>query len=139
MLGLQSSGHDLEVRHHPLPITRAESHGHTCLHGWGEGMEPRVLLVEIFFLINLFILFIYFWLHWVFVAVCGFSLVAASESYSLLQCVGFSLWWLLLLWSMGSRCAGSVVVAHGPSCSGACGILPDQGSNPCPLHWQADS
>ena len=30
-------------------------------------------------------------------------------------------------------------VAHGPSCSAACGILPDQGSNPCPLHWQADS
>ena len=39
----------------------------------------------------------------------------------------------------GSRCAGSVVVAHGPSCSMACGILPDQGSNPCPLNWQADS
>ena len=35
--------------------------------------------------------------------------------------------------------AGSVVVAHGPSCSAACGILADQGSNPCPLHWQADS
>ena len=30
-------------------------------------------------------------------------------------------------------------VAHGPSCSVACGILLDQGSNPCPLHWQADS
>ena len=30
-------------------------------------------------------------------------------------------------------------VAHGPSRSVACGILPDQGSNPCPLHWQADS
>ena len=30
-------------------------------------------------------------------------------------------------------------VAHGPSCSAACGIFPDQGSNPCPLHWQADS
>ena len=27
----------------------------------------------------------------------------------------------------------------GPSCSAACGILPDQGSNPCALHWQADS
>ena len=27
----------------------------------------------------------------------------------------------------------------GPSCSAACGIFPDQGSNPCPLHWQADS
>ena len=39
----------------------------------------------------------------------------------------------------GSRHAGSVVVAHGLSCSGACGIFPDQGLNPCPLHWQADS
>ena len=45
----------------------------------------------------------------------------------------------LLLWSTGSRRAGSVVVAHGPSCSTACGIFPDQGSNPRPLHWQADS
>ena len=26
-----------------------------------------------------------------------------------------------------------------PSCSAACGIFPDQGSNPCPLHWQAAS
>ena len=34
---------------------------------------------------------------------------------------------------------GSVAVAHRPICSVACGILPDQGSNPCPLHWQADS
>ena len=24
-------------------------------------------------------------------------------------------------------------------CSVACGIFPDQGLNPCPLHWQADS
>ena len=45
----------------------------------------------------------------------------------------------LLLRSTGSRRAGSVVVAHGPSCSAACGIFPDQGLNPCPLHWQADS
>ena len=37
------------------------------------------------------------------------------------------------------RRAGSVVVAHELSCSAACGILPDQGSNPCPPHWQADS
>ena len=28
---------------------------------------------------------------------------------------------------------------HGLSCSTACGIFPDQGSNLCPLHWQADS
>ena len=35
--------------------------------------------------------------------------------------------------------AASVVVVHGLSCSAACGIFPDQGSNPCLLHWQADS
>ena len=39
----------------------------------------------------------------------------------------------LSLRSTGLRRAGSVVVAHGPSCSAACGIFPDQGSNPCPL------
>ena len=43
------------------------------------------------------------------------------------------------LQSPGSRRAGSAIVAHGPSCSAACGIFPDQSSNPCPLHWQADS
>ena len=109
-----------------------------------------------FFKINLFI---YFWLHWVFVAVRGLSLVAASGGYSSLRCAVFSLRWLLLLWSTGSRragfsicgtrasvivahglqSAGSVVVAHGLSCSAAYGIFPDQGLNPCPLHWQADS
>ena len=79
------------------------------------------------------------------------SLVAASGGYTSLRCVGFSLWWLLLLWSTGSRRAGSVVVAlrlqsagsvvvvHRLSCSTACGIFPGQGSNPCPLHWQVDS
>ena len=30
-------------------------------------------------------------------------------------------------------------VAHGPGRSTACGIFPDQGSNPCALRWQADS
>ena len=33
----------------------------------------------------------------------------------------------------------SLVVAHGFSCPVACGFLPDQESNSCPLHWQADS
>ena len=54
------------------------------------------------------------------------------------RCAGLSLSRPLLLWSTGSRRAGSAVVAHGPSCSAARGIPPDQGSNPCPLHWQAD-
>ena len=73
------------------------------------------------------------------VSVRGLPLVAASGGHSSSQCTGLSLSWPLLLRSTGSRRAGSVVVAHGPSCSTACGILPDQGSNPCPLHWQADS
>ena len=127
-----------------------------------------------------FYFYFYFWLHWVFVAACGLSLVAASGGYSSLRCTGFSLQWLLLLrstgsrhagfsscsmraqqlWHVGSRacglqqlwCVGSVVaarglqgarasvaVAHRLSCSVACGIFLDQGSNPCPLHWQVDS
>ena len=53
-----------------------------------------------------FTLFIYFWLHWVFVAVRRLSLVVASGGYSLLQCAGFSLQWLLLLRSTGSRREG---------------------------------
>ena len=67
------------------------------------------------------------------------SLVAASGGHSSSRCAGPSLSRPLLLRSTSSSRAGSVVVAHGPSCSAACGILPDQGSNQCPLHWQADS
>ena len=69
----------------------------------------------------------------------GLSLVAASGGHSSSRCTGLSLSPPLLLRSTGSRRAGSVAVAHGPSCSAAYGIFPDQGSNPCPLHWQADS
>ena len=36
----------------------------------------------------------------------GLSLVVSSGGYSLLWCIGFSLRWFLLLWSMGSRCMG---------------------------------
>ena len=36
----------------------------------------------------------------------AFSVVAASSGYSLLQCAAFSLQWLLLLQSTGSRYAG---------------------------------
>ena len=82
---------------------------------------------------------IYFWLCWVFVSVRGPSLVVASGGHSSSRCVGLSPSRPLLLRSTGSRYAGSVAVAHGPSCSAACGIYPDQGLNPCPLHQQADS
>ena len=92
-----------------------------------------------FFLILFIYFYIYFWLCWVLASVRGPSPVAASGGRSSSQCAGVSPSRPLLLWSTGSRCTGSVAVAHGPSCSAACGILPDQGSNPCPLHWQADS
>ena len=81
----------------------------------------------------------YVWLCWVFVSVRGLSLVVASGGHSSSRCAGLSPSRPPLLRSTGSRRAGSVIVAHGPSCSAACGILPDQGSNPHPLHWQADS
>ena len=86
----------------------------------GKRTDPE-FMAAFFFFINLFNLFIYFWLHWVFVAARGLSLVAASRGYSSLRCTGLSLRWLLLLQSTGSRYVGfsscgtraSVVVAHG--------------------------
>ena len=79
-----------------------------------------------------------------------FSPAAASGGYSLMKCTGFSLRWFLLLstdpWCTGfSRCSrpAPVVVAQGLKRVGsvvvACGIFLDQGSDPRPLHWQADS
>ena len=69
----------------------------------------------------------------------GLSLVVASGGHSSSRCAGLSLSRPLPLWGTGSRCAGSAAVARGPSCPTACGIFPDQGSNPCSLHYQADS
>ena len=94
---------------------------------------------SLFFFFFNFYLFIYLWLCWVLVSVRGLSPVVASGGHSSSRCAGLSLSRPLPLWSTGSRRAGSVVVAHGPSRSTACGIFPDQGSNLCPLHWQADS
>ena len=104
-------------------------------------------VIFFFFFFNFFFkfyLFIYLFIYllmlcWVFISVRGLSLVVASGRHSSSRCAGLSLSQPLLLRSTGSRRAGSVIVAHGPSCSVACGIFPDQGSNPCPLHWQADS
>ena len=114
----------------------------------GEGHDSTRKTFLFFFLnfgfvclfVCLFIyLFIYLWLCWVFVSVRGLSPVAASGGHSSSWCAGLSLSQPLFLRSTGSRRAGSVIVAHWPSCSAACGIFPDQGPNPCPLHWQADS
>ena len=114
--------------------------------GWGgtlsrgsERIPIGILKSMDFFFLKIIYLFIYLWLCWVFVSARGLSPVAASGGHSSSRCVGLSVTRPLLLWSTDSRRAGSAIVAHGPSCSAACGILPDQGSNPCPLHWQADS
>ena len=42
--------------------------------------------------------------------------------------------WARSLWR-----PGSVTAAQQPSSPAACGVFPDQGSNLCLLHWQADS
>ena len=121
--------------HMTLPLLH--SIGQNKSQGQGEFKEVRNEL-HLFFFFNFIYLF-YFWLCWVFVSVRGLPLVAASGGHSSSRCVGLSVSRPLLLRSTDSRRAGSVVVAHGPSHSAACGIFPDQGSNPCPLHWQADS
>ena len=120
------------------------AHGLGCSAACGifpdQGSNPCPLHWQADSFIYLFIyLFIYFWLCWVFVSVRGLSLVVASGGHSSSRCAGLSLLRPLLLRSTGSRRSGSAVVAHGPSCSAACRIFPVQGSNPCPLHWQADS
>ena len=57
----------------------------------------------------------------------GLSLVVVSRGYSSLQCTGFSLRWLLLLWSTGSRCVGF------SSCSTWAQQLRHAGSRACGL------
>ena len=76
-----------------------------------------------------------------FVEVHGLVIVVAS----LVEEHGLQARGLQQLWLTGSvvvahelQSTGSVVVAHRLSCSAACGIFPGQGSNPCPLHWQAE-
>ena len=65
-------------------------------HGRREKRALWGLSLSLSLFLDLFILFIYFWLCWVLVAARGLPLVAASGGYSSLQCVGFSLQWLLL-------------------------------------------
>ena len=73
------------------------------------------------------IYFICLCLCWVFIAALRLSLAAASRGYSLVAVLG-----LLIA-------VDSLVAEHGPSCPTARGIFPNQGLNPCLLHWQLDS
>ena len=83
----------------------------TLKHRWslnGQYSKCFLVILRVFksnsFLKKIYLL--YFWLYWVFIAVHGLSLVVVSRGYSLLWCEGFSLWWLLLLRSTGSKCMG---------------------------------
>ena len=95
----------------------------------------------------------YYLLPWVFAAACGISLVVVNGGYSPVALLGF----LIAVTSLAARggalghvgfnscgqwlsSCGSQALKHGlNSCGTACGIFPDQGSNPCLLHWQVDS
>ena len=81
----------------------------------------------------------FLWPHWGLAAVCGLSRVAASRGHSLVAGYRLLIAVASLVAECGSRHKGSVLVANRPSCSEADEIFPDQGSNPCSPHWQADS
>ena len=111
-------------------------------------------LYKIFYLscfLKIFMYLFYLWLCWVFTAAWGFLWLQWPKAALELWCTDFSLWLLLLCreWALGhmgfSGCGSQSLehrlnsVAHRLSCSAACGIFPDQVSNPRLLHWQADS
>ena len=110
----------------------------TCVHNCKLTEEPYFPVLERQFTDIFFKVFIYF-------GCTEFPLLHAD--FLQLQRAGLSLPWFLLLQSTGPRCVGFsscgarglVLMAHGLSCSAACGIFPEQGSNPCSLHWQANS
>ena len=106
----------------------------------------KLLLLLFFFKENPFKICIYSILGCAGSSLLRVSVIVASAGYSSLWCTGFSLWWLLLLWSLGSQCPGfsnctiwAQFLARGFSCPEVCGIFPDQRSNPCLLPRQADS
>ena len=92
--------------------------------------------------------FVFFFLRFLFInlflAVLGlhccvdFSLVVVNRGYfPVVVCRLLTV--VTSLVEQGLEAAqASVIVVHGLSCSEACGIFPDQGSNPCLLHWQVD-
>ena len=112
-----------------LEMTQANN----CLLNADHSICQNKSLINLWLLLvffeNFYLFTFIFWLCWVFVAACRLSKFVASMDYFPLRRSGFSLWWLLL------QSAGSAVVAHGLSCSTACGIYPEQGLNLCSLHW----
>ena len=113
--------------------THTHTHTHTHIYIYTYMLQISTFIV---------LILSSFWLCWVFVAAPRLSLVAVSGGCSSLGCVGFSLQWLLLLRSTGSRHAGfsscgSRALEHRLSSCGAwayllCGMwdLPGPGIEP---------
>ena len=118
-----------------------------CASGFLPCCVSFTLFIYLFFTLFIYFIYLFMTVLGLLVFVWGLSLVEASGGHSSSRCggrsssrcAGLSLSRPLPLRGTGSRRAGSAAVAHGPSRSAACGILPDQGSNPCPPHQQADS
>ena len=108
---------------------------HACLHGRTPIVTSKSSSTldkkgsgswNVFFFFNECFIFDYL-LNYLFLVALGLFVVQAFSGCN----IGFLLWWLLVLQSMGS-----VVAAYGLNCSAACGIFPDQELNWCPcISW----
>ena len=97
---LQVNGDPYSSKGEPCPFLANRLHVSSAAISW-------LLTASSFFsLISLFIYLFVCLFIFVFVAVRRLSLFVESGGYSSLRCTGFSLWWLLLLQSTGSRHAG---------------------------------
>ena len=73
---------------------------------------PLLELRPFFFLDRRLYVLICSGLHWIFVATYGLSLTSGSVGYSLLGHSGFSLQWLLVLVSTGSRACPIILLMY---------------------------
>ena len=97
-------------------------------------LSPLFVFSNIFYIVLLFFL-------------VALGLLNCCSGFPQLQCEGVTLCCGIkashrggfFCQSTGSRSMGFSRFGDGLSCSTACGIFLDQGSNPCLLHWQADS
>ena len=111
------------------PLILSSFHITVDLTPASQEMSPSSCLAFFFFKH----LCIYFGVHWVFTAAhgiffsCGEWGLLSSCSVQASHCM------VSLVRSMALGHMGSEIVAHGLSCSEACGIFLDQASNLCPL------
>ena len=78
---------------------------------------------------------LFFWLRWALLLPEGVLWLRREQAGLWLWSAGFSLLRLPCL-STGSRVRGLRFAVNGLSCPKACGVFPEQGSNPSPLLWR---